>query len=164
MLLRAAAAAAEPGRSAREARAVRRFLRVFKTAHAKVHDFRTGRARQPDDGFLRDCGIEPGTETARVAVAVRRAVAEVGLVDPLFVRAEDSYPGTLEVLPLWDSMDWLAFLFELERELGQKVRWESAGRPAMSCPITVGDMVARVRELLAQPEAAEPGAAPDRGR
>jgi hypothetical protein len=51
------------------------FLRVFKTAHCKVDDFRKGRTRQPDHEFLADCGVEAGTDMARIALAVRRAVA-----------------------------------------------------------------------------------------
>src|SRR3981081_4388208 len=98
--------------------------RIFKTAHCKVYDFCEGRTRQANEEFLADCGIEPGAEAARIALAVRRAVAGIGLVDPLYVRVADSYPGALELLPLWDSMDWAALQFEIERELGQKVDWE----------------------------------------
>ena len=130
------------------------FLRVFKPAHLKVDDFRTGRTRQPDDEFLADCGVQPGTETARIALAVRRAVAWVGLVDPLYVRATDSYPGTLELLPLWDSMDWFSLQMEIERELGQTVPWESPLETPTAGPLTVSQMVACVRDLLAHAAAA----------
>jgi hypothetical protein len=123
-----------------------------------VEDFCTGRTRQPDDQFLGDCGIAPGSETARIALAVRRAVAGIGLVDPLFVRQADSYPGTLEML-LWDSMDWLSLLFEIERELGQRVRWEAGDIVANSERLTVNGMVAGVQELLAQTPTADRGAA-----
>src|SRR5262245_9707082 len=106
--------------SPKEVSAVCRVLRVVKTAHCRVDDFRRGRTRQPDQEFLADCGVEPGTETARIVLAVRRAVAGIGLVDPLFVRAVDSYPGTLELLPLWDSMDWAAFTMWLEEGLADR--------------------------------------------
>ena len=129
-----------------------RFLRVFKPAHSKVDDFREGRTRQSDNDFLADCGLTPGTEAAKVALAVRRAVAGVGLIDPLFIRSEDSYPGTLEVLPLWDSMDWLAFVLEVERELGQSFPYGSSELASKSGPVTVRDLVARVRELLGKPQ------------
>jgi hypothetical protein len=68
---------------------------VFKPAHSKVDEFRAGRTRQPDDEFLRECGLEPSTATAEIALAVRRAVAAVGLVDPLFV--EEDIPA--EIVP-----------------------------------------------------------------
>jgi hypothetical protein len=122
-------------------------LRAFKTAHWKVDDFRRGRTRQPDHEFLADCGLEPGTEAARIALAVRRAVAGIGLVDPLFVLASDSYPGTLELLPLWDSIDWFALQLEIEEELGQKVRWEACECAPTAGPVTVGGMVACVRQI-----------------
>jgi acyl carrier protein len=131
-----------------------RFLRVFKPAHSKVDDFREGRTRQPDDDFLRDCGFESGTEAADIALAVRRAVAGVGLVDPLFVRCDDSYPGTLEVLPLWDSMDWLALASELERELGHSVQWQPGELLRHSQFLTVGDLIAHVRGVLEQVQTA----------
>ncbi len=56
-------------------------------------------------------------EAVRIALAVRRAVAGVGLIDPSFIRASDRFPEELGVLPLWDSMDWMSLILELEREL-----------------------------------------------
>jgi len=132
-----------------------RFLRVFKPAHSKVDDFREGRTRQSDNEFLADCGLTPGTEAAEVALAVRRAVAGVGLIDPLFIRAHDSYPGTLEVLPLWDSMDWLCLVFELERELGHSARWEPGEILQHSRFLTVRDLIAHAQGALQQGPTAE---------
>jgi hypothetical protein len=150
-----AAAAGERCRSAKEVRAVSQFLRVFKTAHCKVDDFRKGRTRQPDHEFLADCGVEPGTEMARIALAVRRAVAGIGLVDPLFVRAADSYPGTLELLPLWDSMDWVAFTMELEAELGQQL--PDPEKIFVASQVSVRQMAADVYRIINS----QAGAAPD---
>ena len=139
-----------------------RFLRVFKTAHCKVNDFRRGRTRQPDHEFLADCGVEPGTEMARIALAVRRAVAGIGLVDPLFVRAADSYPGTLELLPLWDSMDWAAFTMELEAELGQRL--PDPEKILVASQVSVRQMAADMYRIINSQGSAEPGAAPDQPR
>ena len=124
-----------------------RFLRVFKPAHSKVDDFRDGRTRLSDNDFLADCGLTPGTEAAEIALAVRRAVAGVGLIDPLFIRSEDSYPGTLEVLPLWDSMDWMSFVLLLEEELGQSFTYDP-GEFMKPRPLTVRDLADRARQLL----------------
>ena len=93
--------------------------RIFKTAHAKVADFRAGRIRQPDEQFVADCSLPDDPEAARVAVGVRRAVASVGLVDPLFIRASDRFPEELGALPLWDSLDWISLILALEEELGK---------------------------------------------
>jgi hypothetical protein len=141
-----------------------RFLRVFKPAHSKVDDFRDGRTRLSDNDFLADCGLTPGTEAAEIALAVRRAVAGVGLIDPLFIRADDSYPGTLEVLPLWDSMDWLCLVFELERELGHSARWEPGEILQHSRFLTVRDLIAHAQRALEHGQTAEshPGGAATR--
>jgi hypothetical protein len=128
-----------------------------------VDDFREGRTRQADEEFLRECGVEPGTEAARIALGVRRAVAGVGLVDPLFVTCNDSYPGTLEVLPLWDSMDWLCLVFELERELGQSLQWQPGEILRHSPTLTVSDLIAHVQGVLEQQGIAEPKHAGERG-
>lgn len=93
--------------------------RVFRTAHCKVDEFRSDRARQPDETFVAECEVPIDADSAHIVVAVRRAVASVGLIDPLFIRAADRYPEELGVLPLWDSLDWMSFVIELERELGK---------------------------------------------
>jgi hypothetical protein len=153
--------AAELGRSAKETNTVWRSFRVFKPAHCKVSDFRKGRTRQPDDEFLSECGVVPGTEASRVTLAVRRAVAGIGLVDPLFVRAEDSYPGTLELLPLWDSMDWVAFTMQLEEELGQRL--PEPEKILVANQVSVKQMAADVYRIIISQGVAEQNAASDRG-
>jgi acyl carrier protein len=96
-------------------------LLVFRTSAEKVEAFCEGRAAQPDEEFVAACGLPPGPEATRAALAVRRAVANLGAVDPGFIRAEDVYPDQLGVLPFWDSIDWLAFVLELEEQLGTKI-------------------------------------------
>lgn len=113
-----------------------------------MDEFRNGRSRQSDDDFLRDCGLEPGRPEASIAIAVRRAVAGVGLVDPLFIRATDSYPGHLELLPLWDSMDWLTLILEIEREVGEPLKCHSSELLPPSFPLTVRWLVGRVGEIM----------------
>ena len=95
--------------------------RLCRTAHDKVADFRKGRVRQPDDLFVAECELPGDPDSSRIAVGVRRAVAGIGLIDPLFIMASDRFPEDLGVLPLWDSMDWLSLVFELEKELDQKI-------------------------------------------
>jgi acyl carrier protein len=94
--------------------------RVFKTAHHKVEDFRNGRKRQPDDAFLSLCDLRD-PESHEDAFAVRRAVAYIGLIDALLIHASDRFPEELGMLPLWDSMDWMSLIFELEHQLGRKI-------------------------------------------
>ncbi len=102
------------------------FVRPFWSAERKVAVFCVGRSRQPDDPFIAECGLPSDAEAARIAVAVRRAVADIGSIDPEFIRADDAYPDQLGVLPLWDSMDWIAFLMALEEQLGTRLSEEEA--------------------------------------
>jgi hypothetical protein len=122
--------------------------RIFKTAHVKVAEFRKGRTRQADEQFVADCGLPAEAEAARVALAVRRAVASVGLIDPQFIRADDVYPDQLGVLPLWDSMDWAAFTMELERELGTAISDRGTGEIFIASRVSVKEMVEGVYRLM----------------
>src|SRR5206468_3996789 len=99
------------------------------TSARKVALFCEGRSPEPDERFVAECGPPTDAEAARVAVAVRRAVANIGSVDPAFIRAADLYPDQLGVLPLWDSMDWLAFFMELEKELGTRISEQEVAQP-----------------------------------
>ncbi len=126
----------------------------LKPARCKVEKFRRGRDRVQDDDFIVQCGLPDNPTARRAALAVRRAAASVGLVDSQYIRADDGYPGTLEVLPLWDSMDWLEFLLELEDELGQKVP-KALKKPSFvhsSKPVTIREMAAAVYAAMSEPE------------
>ena len=94
--------------------------RFFETAHGKVEKFRNGRTRQTDADFLAECPLSEPMDR-EVALGVRRAVAHIGLIDPLLIHASDRFPGELSMLPLWDSMDWLALTFELEYQLDWRI-------------------------------------------
>ena len=92
--------------------------RPWRTAQEKADEFAADRGLQSDEQFLTACGL-PGTpEATRIALAVRRSVASYGIVAAEYIRAEDRYPDELSDLSGWDSIDFLAWLFELERELG----------------------------------------------
>jgi acyl carrier protein len=87
-----------------------------------------------------------------VALAVRRAVASVGLADPLYIRADDRERDELSVLPLWDSMDGVTLLMELEDELGLSILDKEAERIKVSdfsVRPCVGDTLPIVRRLRA---------------
>ena len=99
---------------------------MFKSAHAKVAAFRKTRGRQSNDDFLREVGASNDAHASHVALAVRRAVATAGLVDPLYIRADDRADNDLAVLPLWDSMDWVELVMNIEDELGVTITDEDA--------------------------------------
>ena len=127
-----------------------RILRVFKPAHFKVDEFVPDERGNPTTSSSANAGSNRAPRPRKSRWRFDCAVAAVGLVDPLFVRCDDSYPGTLDVLPLWDSMDWLSFAFELERELGRSVRWEPSEIVRHSRSVTVSDLIAHVQGVLEQ--------------
>ena len=101
---------------------------MFRTTRQKIDDFRKGRERQTDADFIRECHLPSAPHAESVALAVRRAAASIGLIDPLYIRAGDRCPGELEMLPLWDSMDWVMFILEIEEELGVDIPDSEAER------------------------------------
>lgn len=120
--------------------------RIFKTAHGKVETFRKGRVRQTDDDFLVQCGLSK-SEWREDALAVRRAVAHLGLIDPLLIHASDRFPEDLSELPVWDSMDWLTLYFEIEYQLGRKVSWANS-ELELRHSFTVRDLVVAALEAI----------------
>ena len=122
---------------------------LFRSAHEKVARFREGRSRQPDAEFVAECGLADNSEAFEIAVAVRRAIAGVGLVDPLFIRASDRFPEELGILPLWDSMDWLSLIFELEKETGRRIPdtiYDWKGQRGFSVKAFVGAVYEQLRD------------------
>lgn len=93
--------------------------------HSKVQRFRKGRARQTDEDFLACCGVTTDTER-KIALAVRRAVANVGLVDSQYISHDARWPDDLGVLPVWDSMDAMGYVVALEEELGIEIPYDDA--------------------------------------
>jgi acyl carrier protein len=128
----------------------------FRTARQKIALFCAGRSRQPDDQFAAECGLPTDAEAARIAVAVRRAVADIGSIDPEFIRADDAYPDQLGVLPLWDSMDWMAFIWALEEKLGTRLSVEETMAQLLSPErMSVKEWAAGIHRLLARREKPE---------
>jgi hypothetical protein len=124
---------------------------IFTPARSKVEKFRRGRIRQSDEDFVNECGLANDPAARDIALAVRRAVANVGLIDSQFIRVDDKYPGTLDVLPLWDSMDWVAFELELEEETGHKITDVGGillGIYESSKVVTVSELVTAVCSVL----------------
>ncbi len=113
----------------------------WKTAAEMAEDFARKREPYPDDDFVRDCELPDTPEAQRVCLAVRRSVASYGMVDPLFIRASDRFPEDLRELSGWDSIDLLAWVFELERELGKKPIVTRAVLDDIGVTFTVRDLV-----------------------
>jgi len=140
-----------------------RFLRmIFRSAEQKVALFCKDREPQSDEQFLAECGLPADPEAARIALAVRRAVANIGSVDSQFIRADDLYPDQLGMLPFWDSIDMMAYIWELEKQLGTRFtreelkgppftrkEWEPFGGPSAEEPPFLFSVPFSVREMVA---------------
>ncbi|MBA4186736.1 MAG: hypothetical protein C0467_01835 [Planctomycetaceae bacterium] len=51
------------------------------------------------------------------ALAIRRVIGRCGSVESEFIHHDDRWPEELGVLDFWDSIDYLGFVLDLEREL-----------------------------------------------
>ncbi len=91
--------------------------RWWPTANEQAAVFAKSRKPVSDQDFLTDCGLSDDSNAWHVALAVRRSVASYGMVDSAYILAADRYPGELEALSGWDSLDFLGWILELENEL-----------------------------------------------
>ena len=112
--------------------------RWWRTADEMAASFAADRTPEPDEQFVAACDLPDTPEAIRVALAVRRSVASYGMIEPKFIRAADSYPDELVELSGWDSIDFLAWIFELERELDMPVTREAF--KDIRQPFTVKDL------------------------
>jgi hypothetical protein len=125
-------------------------LRWWQTADEMAVLFAQRFPAQTDADFLAECKLGDNRGAVRIALAVRRSVARYGMVSPEHIRAGHSYPGELESLSGWDSLDFLAWLFELERELDQKINFEFVRH--LRFPFTVRDLAQTVYARMNRPE------------
>jgi hypothetical protein len=132
-----------------------RWLRRFcPTPEQQVAEFCKHRNRESDSEFVSNCCPAAQADAARVAIAVRRAIARLGQVHPEFIRHDDNYPAQLGKLPMWDSIEWLQFFLELEDELGVRIsdgQMRSFFEPDSNAGMSVSKMVSRVRRILDSP-------------
>jgi acyl carrier protein len=120
--------------------------RWWRTAQEKASTFAATRSAQSDGEFLRDCGLSNDDESASAALAVRRSVAKYGMVDAQAIRAADRYPEELIALSGWDSIDLLAWVFELDAQLGVRVPYEQLFREFDVRAFQIRDLVKIVCE------------------
>ena len=81
-----------------------------------------GRTPMPDAEFLRLCEVPDEPFAARAALAARRAIASLATVPPETILPDDSFYHDLRHLPFWDSLDWLGFVFEVEKQANHELR------------------------------------------
>ena len=110
-------------------------LRWWKTAQERAEEFQATRPPQSDEAFVAECGLPATDHARRVALAVRHSVATYGMCEPEYIRVDDRYPEQLGMLSGWDSIDFLGWTLELDKELKLVVpnkAWKSLKGPGFS--------------------------------
>jgi acyl carrier protein len=108
-----------------------------------------------EETFLAECEIATGTAQARKAIAVRRAIAKLAGVPESAISASHVFRGQLDQLGMWDSLDTLEFVLQLEKHLGDELPGEVRDRlPGLDDAVrdhpsySVRDMVTGIVEAL----------------
>jgi acyl carrier protein len=113
--------------------------RWWRTAAEMAADFTATRESQSDQNFIAACGLPDDGIAWETAIAVRRSVAAYGMVSREYIAISDRYPDELINLSGWDSLDFLAWILELEKELDEPVPPEAYAE--IRTPFTVNDLV-----------------------
>lgn len=118
-------------------------LRWWRTADEMASDFAKRFPAKSDDEFLAELGVPRDPQFDRAALAVRYSVAKYGAVETAHIYPDHAYPGELESLSGWDSLDFIGWALELELELGTKV--QSDWFKPMPSRFSVRDLVVMVQ-------------------
>lgn len=124
----------------------------FKSSAQMVSDFKSTRSPQGNEEFVRNCRLPAGKSTTVVALGVRATIAELGQVEPDFIRADDQFDNELISLPFWDSLDTYEVILTLQEHLGIDISDNDAQQirhPEMSRGMTVADFASDVFNVLA---------------
>ena len=111
-------------------------------------NFTANRAPESDTAYLAECGLPTTPIAQQVAVAVRRSVASYGMIESAFIRAADRYPDQLIDLSGWDSLDFVDWIFALERELDMTI--PLAAFKDIRSPFSVADLAQAVLAFVEQ--------------
>ena len=79
-----------------------------------------------DEQFLARCEVPDDPFAIVAALSARRAVAALATVPPATIHPDDSFSQDLSKLPYWDSLDWLGFVLEVEKQSGYSLRVRGA--------------------------------------
>ena len=103
-----------------------------------------------DDEFVLKCDLPDVELATRAALIARRAAGKMGCVDPQFIMPDDDYPSSLEVLPGWESIDWVEFVMAIEEASNVEIPDEAAEMivGSWSSHATIKDLVHRVYQYL----------------
>jgi predicted RNase H-like HicB family nuclease/acyl carrier protein len=125
--------------------------RRYRAALLRVKE----RAPWPDDDFVRELALVPGTKEARIAVGIRQAFADWLHIPAGALRAENSLGRDSDMRALGDSLDFveLELLFEERADIAIPLALLSA-IPSPYYKKTFGETVQAVLTLLVYPSPA----------
>lgn len=108
------------------------------------------RIEQSERDFVEACGLDARSDGERVALGVRRAIANLGGVDQKLIRANDTFNDDLVDLEFWGSLDSIELVLEVEKCLGFAIsdtQAQSIPDPESIAGYTVADFVRSVVEV-----------------
>jgi hypothetical protein len=100
------------------------FRRHGREIRANAVEWRS-RPGMDDEDFLKACLVREGPVQAQAALAARRAIAELAGVPANTILPDDSFGRDLIQLPFWDSLDWVEFTIETERQSDWRIHMGS---------------------------------------
>ena len=74
-----------------------------------------------EGAFLKECQVPDEPFATRAALAARAAIASLATVPSDAIYPADTFIE-LQRLPFWDSLDWLGFVLEVEKQSGAELR------------------------------------------
>jgi len=113
--------------------------RWWRTADEMANDFLALRDPESDESFIASCELPDDPLALETAIAVRRSVANYGMVAAEYIVDTDRYPDELMKLSGWDSLDFVAWIFELEKELNEPMLMDT--HYELRTPFSVKDLV-----------------------
>ena len=89
-----------------------------------------------------------------IAIGVRRVIARLGSVEPVYIHHDARFIGEIDRLDFWDSLDSLAIVMELQDELGCAIDDNAASKirnPESAKNLTVAEFVGDVINAVSAP-------------
>ncbi|MBL9165942.1 MAG: hypothetical protein JNL18_24685 [Planctomycetaceae bacterium] len=121
----------------------------FNSKQRQSKAYCENRLPQTDEEFISGCGVLGSAEG--IAVGVRRVIARLGSVDPVYIHHDARFIGEINQTDFWDRLDSLAIVLELEEELECAIDDDAASQirnPEMKKNLTVADFVGDVINVV----------------
>jgi hypothetical protein len=112
--------------------------------------YKLGREPQSDEDFISQCGFEPGTSQAAVALTVRRVIGECGSIEAAYIHNDDLWPRDLCKLDFWDSIDFLHFVFSVENATQMHLQPDDELQGLFRSGFVVSELIRKVVRSLTE--------------